>query len=198
MQLETRRRWLGSDRPYVVWVDKLSQRRNIPKLIEAFSIVKRRTALPHALLLFGPNHLELPLDDLVERLGVADDVVQTDGVVSEHIEVARVHDAADLYVSASDYEGFSLTMVEAMACGTPVVAVARAAQKEIVNGAGLLVEESEPVVLADAIQRVLEDDALRNRLRRAGLERAKLFRWEDTARQTLAVLRETAEGGVGA
>ena len=189
---ETRKRWLGDDRPCIVFVGKLSERRNIPALIEAFSIVKKRDGIPHALLLFGPNHLGIPIAEQARELGVADDVVQTDGRVSTHEEVVAVYNAADLYVSASSYEGFSLTMCEAMACGTPVVAVDRASQREIVDGAGILVADSQAEPLADAIGRVLGDDGFRADLRQRALERAKLFRWEDKARDTIEVIRQVA------
>jgi glycosyltransferase involved in cell wall biosynthesis len=191
---ETRLRWLGADRPFIVFVGKLSQRRNIPALIEAFADVKRRDGLPHALLLFGPNHLGLPIEEQARELGVADDVIQTDGRIADHSELVAVYNAADAYVSASSYEGFSLTMCEAMACGTPVIAVDRAAQREIIGDAGILVEDATPEALAAGIEGVLTSDATRADLSDRSVERAKLFRWEQTAQLTLDVIREvTAE-----
>jgi len=188
----TRERWLGADRPYACFVGKLSQRRNIPLLMQAFAEAKRERDLPHALLLFGPNHLGLPLDKLAREFDIVDSFVQVDGKVEEHSELAAVYSAADLYVSASAYEGFSITLVEALACGTPVVTVKRAALREIADGAALLVDEPEVEALGDAIGTVLSDDELRRDLGARGLERAKSFRWEDTARKTLDVIRAVA------
>ena len=134
---QTRIERLGEDRPYVVFVGKLSQRRNIPMLIRAFAeLVKDDESIPHILLLFGPNHLGLPIAQLVRELAVEDRVVQSDGVVGHHHELTSIYSAADAYVSASAYEGFSMTAVEAMACGVPVVGVNRAAFGEIVGDAG--------------------------------------------------------------
>jgi glycosyltransferase involved in cell wall biosynthesis len=189
----TRIEQLGEDRPYAVFVGKLSQRRNIPTLIRAFAALTReRPDLPHNLLLFGPNHLNLPLEELVSELGVSDRVVQTDGVLKDHHDLVRVYSAADAYVSASSYEGFSITVVEAMASGTPVIGVDRAAFGEIVDGAGHLIDDPTVDKLKDALGRVLGDESLRRDMRARGLERARLFRWEDNARRTLEILREVA------
>lgn len=188
----TRERWLGRDRPFVCFVGKLSQRRNIPLLMRAFAHARRRSDLPHALLLFGPNYLGLPLDELARELDIVDAFVQTDGRVTSHDELAAVYSAADLYVSASSYEGFSITLVEALACGTPVVTVDHSALREIAGDAALLVERPEAPLLGEAIHSVLTSPELRANLSRRGLERAKSFRWEDTARRTLDVLQEVA------
>jgi glycosyltransferase involved in cell wall biosynthesis len=189
---ETRERWLGADRPFAVFVGKLSQRRNIPLLMRAFAAAKRAGDLPHSLLLFGPNHLGLPLDELAHELGIEDSFVQDDGRVSGHEELALVYSAADLYVSASAYEGFSITLVEALACGTPVVTIDRAALSEIAGGAAVLVDEPSVDDLGEAIHRVLVDPELRSSLSARGVERAQAFRWSDTARATLDIVREAA------
>jgi glycosyltransferase involved in cell wall biosynthesis len=188
----TRIRFLGADRPYIVFVGKLSTRRNIPALIEAFAIVKRRTRLPHALLLVGPNHVGVPLDELITKHGVHGDVVQTDGRFARHSEVPPVYASADLYVNASSYEGFSMTLVEALSCGTPVVTVNRSALAEIAADAAEFVEDPTPTALADAIERVLTDRELSRSLGERGHRRADAFRWDVTARQTLDVLRRVA------
>jgi len=188
----TRIRFLGEDRPYVVFVGKLSTRRNIPILIEAFAIAKRRANLPHALLLVGPNHVGVPLDDLIARHAMKGHVIQTDGRFASHLEVPPIYASADLYVNASSYEGFSMTLVEALSCGTPVVTVNRAALAEIAGGAAEFVEEPTPEALADAIERVLTDPALSRSLGERGYHRADAFRWNVTARQTLDVLRRVA------
>jgi|SRR5579884_70738 len=188
----TRRRWLGEDRPYILFVGKLSQRRNIPALIRAFARARAEHDLPHALLLLGPDHLDLGIPALAEQLGVGSDVVQNDGKVGSHDELVAAYNAADLYANASLYEGFSLTLVEALSCGTPVVATKRGALGEIAGDAALLVDEPSPEQLADAIGRVLTEPALRSDLRARGPRRAEAFRWRDTAQQTLDVLREVA------
>jgi glycosyltransferase involved in cell wall biosynthesis len=178
-------------RPFLLFVGKLSQRRNIPLLVNAFAEAKRRADLPHALLLFGPNHLGIPLGRIADEAGVGDAVVQVDGTVASHDELASVYNAADLFVSASIYEGFSLPLVEALACGTPCVVAKRAALWEIADGAALLVDEPEdPSAMAAAIERALGDQALRDELSRKGIERAGAFRWTEAARATLQVLRE--------
>ncbi len=185
-----RLRWLGSDVPYVLFVGKLSQRRNIPTLIRAFARAKRAGELPHKLLLMGPNHLDHPLARIAAEAGVSDAVVQTEGKVDSHAELAAVYSGADAYVNASTYEGFSMTLVEALACGTPVVTVDRAALAEIAGDAAVLVPEPDEQQLADAMLHVLQDPDARRDLSARGIERAAHFRWEDTARATLEVLRD--------
>lgn len=186
---ETRRRYLGEDEPYVLFVGKQSQRRNIPALIEAFARVKRSEGLPHKLLLFGPNVLEIPLGELVERFGIAGSVVQTDGRIERHEEILPVYSGADLFVHPTAAEGFSLTIVEAMACGIPVITVGRGAVAEIVADAAITVDAPTPDLLEVAIRRVLTDPELRTRMGAKSIERAELFRLDSTARGTLDVMR---------
>jgi glycosyltransferase involved in cell wall biosynthesis len=188
----TRRRYLGDDSPYILFTGKLSQRRNIPALIEAFSRVKRTDGIPHKLLLFGPNVLGLPLDELVGRLGVADSVVQTDGRLERHADILPVYSGADLFVHPTAAEGFSLTIVEAMACALPVITVGRGAVKEIVDGAAVTVDAPTPDELEAAIRRVLSDPSFAAGLRAKALERSWSFRLESTAQGTLDVMRRVA------
>jgi glycosyltransferase involved in cell wall biosynthesis len=190
--VETRRRYLGDDSPYVLFVGKQSQRRNIPALIEAFARVKRSEHLPHKLLLFGPNVLGLPLGKLAAELGVEGSVVQTDGKLDRHEQILPVYSGADLFVHPTAAEGFSLTIVEAMACGLPVITVGRGAVAEIVDGAALTVDAPTPDALEGAIRRVLTDAGLARSLRDRALERSKQFRLESTARGTLDVMRQVA------
>jgi len=188
----TRIRHLSADRPYILWVGKLSQRRNIPLLLEAFSILKKRHRIPHVLLLMGPNHLGVPLDQLVEELDIAGSVVQSDGKFPDHSELISIYNAADLYVNASLYEGFSMTLVEAMACGLPVIVSNRAALAEIAGGFGYMIDEPDAEAFAEAIYQVLSDTELNQSLRAKSLERARSYRWEGFARDTLEILRQVA------
>jgi len=188
----TRRRLVGADRPYVLFAGGLSRRRNVPMLIEAFALLKKRHSLPHALLLFGANRDNIPYREIAARCGVADSVFQTDGVVAEHRELVAVYNAADVYVLPSSSDGFSLTLAEALSCGTPVVTVNRAALGEVALGYAITIDEPELAALTDAIGRVLTEPETARALRAKGLERARDLRWDKTARRTLGVLRDVA------
>lgn len=189
---ETRRRLLGEDRPYVLFVGKLSQRRNIPLLISAFAAMKKRTGLPHHLLLFGPNHLQIPIGEIAARDGIADSVLQTDGKVASHEELVDVYNAADVFVHPSSYEGWSMTTMEALACGTAVVAMNRGGLGEVAAGHALMVDEPAISPLAEAIAQVLTEPVLRRELQRKARLRGSAFTWEDTSRRTLEVIRRAA------
>jgi len=188
----TRERFFGGDRPYVLFVGKCSQRRNIPTLLRAFAEVKRRRRLPHGLVLFGPNHLGLPLPELCQTLGIADSVVQTNGDVPDHRDLVPVYNAAEVFVHPSSYEGWSMTTMEALACGTPVIAVNRGGLGEVAAGHAYMVDDPSVEGLADALDAVLTDSALRQDLHVKARARGAAFRWEDTTRHTLDVLRRVA------
>jgi len=93
----------------------------------------------------------------------------------------------------SFYEGFGLPALEAMQCGVPTIVSDRASLPEVVGHAGLLVDPDDPAALADAMWRIAHDEALRQRLRDAGLARAKVFSWEATARKTLQVYKRVMQ-----
>jgi glycosyltransferase involved in cell wall biosynthesis len=190
----TRRTLLGDERPYILFVGKLSQRRNIPLLIEALSIAKRKGSIPHRLLLFGPNHLNLPIQELAHKFGVQDDVVQTDGRVANHQELIAVYSAASLYVFASLYEGFSMTLVEALSCALPVVVADRPALREIAEPCALFVKDPSAEAFADGILKVVQDPVLAKSMSEKSLARSAKFRWRNCAQQTLDVMRRVGGG----
>jgi glycosyltransferase involved in cell wall biosynthesis len=99
------------------------------------------------------------------------------------------YNAAAALAYPSLYEGFGLPPLESMACGTPVVCANTSSLPEVVADAGLLVDPRDDAGLAEALGRLTEDASLRERLREAGLARARLFSWDDVARRTVDVYR---------
>ena len=189
MLRSVRTRFFGGDRPFILFVGKASTRRNIPMLLRAFAQLKKEHDLPHGLLLFGPNPDGLPLASLCRELGITDSVVQVDGRISDHSELVEIYNAAEVFVHPSEFEGWSMTTVEAMGCGTPVIAVNRGGLGEVARGHAYMIEHPTVESIAHAIHEVLADDELRACLRRKALARGSSLRWSDTTRRTLDVVR---------
>lgn len=104
---------------------------------------------------------------------------------------------ADLFVFPSLYEGFGLPVLEAMACGVPVIASNRTSLPEVVGDAGILVNPENPDELASAMSKVLGDSELGATLSRKGIERAKLFSWQEVARKVIEVYQGVVEDSAG-
>ncbi len=104
-------------------------------------------------------------------------------------ELATFYSAATAVLFPSRYEGFGLPALEAMACGTPVIASTAGALKEVVGSAGLLVDPSDAFAWLDTCQKLLRDNAMQQSLVQLGLERVSRFSWDDCAQRTVAVYR---------
>src|SRR5262249_41413323 len=136
----------------------------------------------------------VPLEPIAAQFGLGGSLIHTDRIFAHHHEIVPLYAAADLYVMPSWSDGFSLTLAEAMSCGTPVITVNRAALGEVAHGYALTIEEPNVDALTEAMGGVLGDPTLQRTLRERELERAKAFRWDITARRTLDVLRHVAAG----
>jgi glycosyltransferase involved in cell wall biosynthesis len=173
-------------RPYILHVGTLEPRKNIDILIRAYALLRRRTALPHALALVGSRGWGYaPIFELVDRLGLRPHVEFVDYVGPDQLPLW--YTGADLFAYPSVYEGFGLPVLEAMACGLPVVTTDSSSLREVAADAALLVEPGSPEALEEAMGRMLEDGALRDRLSEKGRQRASCFTWEATARRTAQV-----------
>jgi glycosyltransferase involved in cell wall biosynthesis len=133
-------------------------------------------------------------EELVRNLGLEDRVHFTGYVPQEHLPA--LYSAAAAFLFPSLYEGFGLPVLEAMACGTPVITSNVSSLPEVAGHAALLVDPRDARALADAVNLVLSDEGVRRRLREAGLARAATFTWRACAEATLAVYRSVLGEGV--
>lgn len=181
---------LGADVPYLIFVGKLARRRHVPNLIEAFAIVRREHALPHHLLIVGPNVNDLPLADLASAQGVGDVVRYHPHMEQE--ELATLYAAADLYVLPSTYEGISWTMFEAMASRTAVLTVEHPALEEGAAGAVYALPDPSVPQLVRGLTDLLLDAKARRELATRGAEKAAMFSLAKSAQSTLEILDRVA------
>lgn len=177
----------GLDGPFVLFVSSLWPYKNCDGLLRAFALAKPDLD-GHKLAVVGPGRdaaYVASLRALAARLGIADDVVWVGGVPLE--ATVDFYRAADVFVYPSHNETFGLTILEAMACGCPVVTSDRSAMPETAGGAALLVDPEDPSSIAAAVLAACEGG---QRLREPGIARAAEFTWAQTAKGTLEVYRE--------
>lgn len=168
--------------PYVLCVAGTDPTKNVKSLIEAFSKLPPEIRSQHHLVLVGDVQKNKELQQCVDEHGIAERTVFT-GIVSD-AQLTEFYQQASVFVFPSLYEGFGLPVLEAMACGCPVITSNTSSLPEVVGGAGLLVNPRDREELIEAITKVLTDTALAETLRKRGRERAENFSWENTARAT--------------
>ena len=178
---------------FILFVGTLEPGKNILKLVEAFRRLKSQCSIPHKLVIVGPQGWGTKaILKTIENSALKDEIRIT-GFIPEE-DLPFVYNAADLFVFPSLYEGFGLPPLEAMACGTPVVASNVPALPEVVGEAALLVDPYDIDELVSAMERILRDRQLRERLASKGMERARGFSWKKTAEIVLGAFREVEEG----
>jgi glycosyltransferase involved in cell wall biosynthesis len=177
--------------PYFLYVGTVEPRKNLARMLRAFARVS--SALPdHQFVIVGQagwKYAEVLKE--ARRPELAARVVLS-GYVPES-ELPALYNHATALVYPSVYEGFGLPVVEAMACGTPVLTSDGSSLSEVAGGAALLVDPLREDALAEGLVRLARDPALRADLKSRGLVRAAVFSWERTARETIEVYREVAE-----
>ncbi len=187
-----RRRRLGGDIPFLAYVGKPTERRNLSALIRAFGRLKAE-GLPHRLVIAGaalPG--TSPFARVVTDLGLEREVVVLEHL--DHEEIVLLYNAADLLVYPSSYEGFGMPVLEAMACGTPVIALDNTAFPEFAGGVATLLPDAGVSTLAAGIRSVLADAGVRERMRHEGPRRAAPYDWRLITRRYLDLLVPLARG----
>jgi glycosyltransferase involved in cell wall biosynthesis len=184
----------GIGRNYILSLGSIQPRKNLVRLIEAYTSLRRERPageFPQLVLAGKRGWLEGETLRAAERDSLDRDILFT-GYVPER-ELPALYSGAICFVYPSYFEGFGLPLVEAMQCGVPVVAGNRTSIPEVVNDAAVLVDPFDKSELAAAIARVIDRPEYRAQLIVKGLNRAKTFNWTTTARLTLQVYERAAQ-----
>jgi glycosyltransferase involved in cell wall biosynthesis len=174
---------------YVLYLGTLKPSKNIEGLIEAFSQTTNRKS-PITLVIAGKKGwLFEPIFEKVKKLGLENKVIFTDFIVEE--DKPALIAGAKVFCLPSFWEGFGLDVLNAMACGVPVVVSEIGSLPEVVGEAGIYVDPEETKSIAGGLKKVLSMDNLEyNKLVKKGLAQVQKFSWEKTARETLKILEE--------
>ncbi|MCC6176585.1 MAG: glycosyltransferase family 4 protein [Chloroflexi bacterium] len=179
----------GLPERFVLYLGTLEPRKNVGLLVQAYAALRASGSTDHILVLAGGRGWQYEsIFGLVHELGI-EAYVRFPGFVPA-AEQALWYSSAAVFAYPSLYEGFGLPLLEAMACGVPVIASRSSSLPEVVGDAGILVDPSDVEGLTDALARLLEGTEQRQAVARAGLARSGQFSWHRTAAETVQVYRE--------
>ena len=182
---EARARLRLPDR-YILFAGTWEPRKNVAGLLRAYRLLLDRDPRQPGVVLAGScGWLFDETRALIGQLHLSDHVRWIDSPNDEDLVV--LYNAAAVLVLPSYYEGFGLTVLEAMACGAPTIISDRGSLPEIAGGASLMIDPDDPIELAEALDRVLHDGELQQQLRHQGFHRVKEFSWERCVREVVAV-----------
>ncbi|OGS18427.1 MAG: hypothetical protein A3J83_01025 [Elusimicrobia bacterium RIFOXYA2_FULL_40_6] len=174
---------------FILSVGVLEPRKNIARLIESFNLLKKQNKIEHKLVIAGgKGWFYDSVYETAKKLGLENEIIFTGFVPDEDLPL--LYNCADVFAFPSLYEGFGLPVLEAMACGVPVVASNNSSLSEISGDSAVLVNPYSIEEIAEAIKKVINNGPLRKNLIEKGLNRVKQFTWEETTRKTLAVYSE--------
>ena len=192
-ELQRVRDTYGIDGDYILSVCSIQPRKNLGRLIASYSYLRRarpESKLPKLVLVGKRAWLYDETLRAIQDNGLLDSIVLTDYVPQR--DLPALYSGAICFVYPSYFEGFGLPPLEAMKCGTPVIAGNRTSLPEVIGDAGLLVDPMDVGALSLAIERMIGNSDFRNELRVKGLTQARKFDWRETARRTLDVYKEVA------
>jgi glycosyltransferase involved in cell wall biosynthesis len=174
---------------FVLCVGTIEPRKNLPTLFEAMALRRERGLEPWPLVIAGnKGWLYEPILRRIAELNLQNWIHLTGFFPDD--DLPALYNAATLLAMPSRYEGFGLPVLEAMACGTPVVCSNTSSLPEVAGDAALLVTPEDVQGWADAVTRLRNDNALRAHMRKRGLAQAAHFSWENVARQTADVYHQ--------
>ncbi len=181
----------GLHRPFMYYPAATWPHKNHRNLLAALQVLMKRGSFDGELVLTGiamQSHAEILVE--IERLGLTG-TVKVLGYLP-YDELPFLFNMARLMVFPSFFEGFGIPLVEAMACGCPVICSNVTSLPEVIGDAGVLFDPHSSADIAEKVWSVWNDQEKRDAMRNKGLERAKMFSWDETARKTVEVYRKTA------
>jgi alpha-1,3-rhamnosyl/mannosyltransferase len=180
--------------PYVLAVGSLEPRKNLVGLLDALMLLPAVLRREFELVVVGPSGWRN--EPIRKRLRAARRSlrVREVGYVSTE-ELAELYRRATVFAYPSLAEGFGLPVLEAMACGTPVVASNQTSLPEVAGDAAVLVDPCDPAAIAAGLERLIDDEQERREMIERGFDNLRRFGWDRCARETVAVYRRAAEGG---
>jgi alpha-1,3-rhamnosyl/mannosyltransferase len=194
---EIRRKYGVADRPYFIHVGNLSRKKNLAMLLDAFLDFRSTSGFDGRLVLVGAEYSKGRDDRFFEILERSD--AKTSVVLTGHVpqdDLVRLYGGALAFLFPSLHEGFGLAVLEAMACGSPVVAYAAGAVGEVMGDAGIAVDSPHDAsAWSAALERIASEPDVRSTLSRKGIARAAEFAPERTASQTLAFYEDVVRRG---
>jgi glycosyltransferase involved in cell wall biosynthesis len=187
-RLESVRNKYSLESPFILSVGARRPHKNFVSLVRAFSNLSND--YPHNLVLVGPSDVRFndEVQSELEKAGLKEEVNQLNWIPEE--DLPALYSLADLVVLPSIHEGFGLPAVEAMACGTPVIAADNSSFPEVLDGAGVLVDPYNLDQIEDAMRLLIDNEEKRMHLRQAGLKRSAEFSWDKPAQRILKIYRE--------
>lgn len=180
ISMTTRSRF-GLQRPFIFSIGTVQPRKNYGRLIHALAQLRRKDYDLDLVIVGGRGWLEDPIHQTVRDIHM-EDHVHFIGFADE-ADLPALYSAAECLAFPSLYEGFGFPVLEAMACGTPVVTSNVSSLPEIAGDAALIVDPYDTDAIAHAIQRLLDDTTLRNQLIEKGYARVGRFSWDESARK---------------
>lgn len=170
----------------ILYVGRMDPYKNVPALVEAFARLIQSGLKDVRLKIIGPKDPRYPrVDELIAQHQLADHVDWPGYVTGE--ELLDAYRSASVFVLPSRYEGFGLPVLEAMACGTPVICSNRASLPEVAGEAARLIDPGDSDALVNALIDVLSNPDIANSMREKGLQQATRFSWQRTATETVRV-----------
>jgi len=170
---------LGIWKPYFLFVGTLEPRKNLKTLLEAWSMA-------------GLNNYQLFVSGVEGKVFTSEDSRAKSVTCVEDDDLPALYSGASAFIFPSTYEGFGLPVLEAMACGAPVITSNTTALAEVFGDAAMLISPEKPEEIAHAMQVIIEDKSLARNLHEEGLRKASKLTWEKSVRETEAILREAS------